>query len=137
MTGPGGQLMIELTLDGTQPREIAFRSAARGAGRGQIVDTVTRLDLRDPRNRAAAESVLMNGMAPPRLLALMRYTARRGTVERSVYDVRDNSSSFALAVKLGAELGLEDRDVEVERTLIAASAWTHGSQERLREDCIA
>jgi hypothetical protein len=138
LNGPGGQLMIELTLDGTEPREIAFRTAGRGGGPGQVVDTVARLDLRDPRNRAAASTVLESGVpSPPRLLALMRYAAQHGTVERAVYDVRDSSSSFALALKLGAELGLEDKDVDVERTLVAASAWTHGSQERLREDCIA
>jgi hypothetical protein len=137
ITGPGGQVMIELTLDGTAARELAFRTAARGRGGTQVVDTVARLDLRDPRNRAAAESVLTSGMAAPRLLALMRYTARHGTVERALYDVRDSSTSFALAVKLVAELGLEDQDVEVERRLVTASAWTHGSQERLREDCSA
>jgi hypothetical protein len=82
--------------------------------------------------------VLVNGVpAPPRLLALMRYAVQHGTVERAVYDVRDSSSSFALAVKLVGELGLEDKDVDIQRQLIAASAWTHGSQERLREDCVA
>jgi hypothetical protein len=138
LTGPGGQVMIELTFAGTDAREIAFRTARRGAGGRQVVDTVARLDLRDPRNRAAAGTVLESGvLAPPRLLALMRYAAAHGTVERAVYDVRDSSTSFALAVKLVAELGLEDKDVDVERTLVAASAWTHGSQERLREDCLA
>ena len=137
-TGPGGQVMIELTLEGDEVRELAFRTAGRGVGRGQVVDTVARLDLRDPRNRAAARNVLVAGVsAPPQLLALMRYTARHGTVERAVYDVRDSSTSFSLGVKLIAELGLDDKDIEVERTLVAASAWTHGSQERLREDCIA
>ena len=138
IAGPGGQVMIELTIAGGDVREVAFRTAARGAGGDRVVDTVARLDLRDPRNRAAAESVLLGGVpAPPRLLSLMRYTVRHGTVERAVYDVRDDSSSFALAVKLVAALGLEDKDVDVERRLVAASAWTHGSQERLREDCVA
>jgi hypothetical protein len=138
VTGPGGEVMIELTVAGDDVREIAFRTASSRAGGSQVIDTVARLDLRDPRNRAAAESVLVNGVpAPPRLLALMRYTVQHGTVERAVYDVRDSSSSFALAVKLVAELGLEDKDVDIERQLIAASAWTHGSQERLREDCVA
>jgi hypothetical protein len=138
VTGPGGQVMIELTTEGDDVREIAFRTASRGAGTGQIVDTVARLDLRDPRNRAAARSMLVSGVpTPPRLLALMRYTVQHGTVERSVYDVHDDSSAFALGVKFVAELGLEDKDVDVERRLVAASAWTHGSQERVREDCIA
>ena len=138
VVGPGGQVMIELTTDGDEVREVAFRTATHSAGGRQVIDTVARLDLRDPRNRAAARSVLVSGVpTPPRLLALMRYTVRHGTVERAVYDVRDSSSSFALAVKLVAGLGLEDKDVDVERRLVAASAWTNGSQERLREDCLA
>ncbi|HEX5620682.1 MAG TPA: hypothetical protein VFX51_19840 [Solirubrobacteraceae bacterium] len=138
LAGPNGQVMIEVTIEGDDVREIAFRSAARGSGGRQVVDTVARLDLRDPRNRAAAESVLVSGVpSPPRLLALMRYTVQHGTVERAVYEVHDGSSTFALAVKLVAELGLEDKDVDVERRLVAATAWTHGSQERLREDCVA
>ncbi|HET8757262.1 MAG TPA: hypothetical protein VFM58_14680 [Solirubrobacteraceae bacterium] len=138
VAGPGGQVMIELTLEGDDAREIAFRTAERGPGNGQVVDTVARLDLRDPRNRAAAESLLVHGVpAPPGLLALIRYTVRRGTVERAVYDVRDSSGSFAAAVKLVTELGLEAKHVEVDRRLVAASAWTHGSHERLRGDCIA
>ena len=138
IVGPGGQVMLELTIEGGDVREIAFRTASRGAGGGEVVDTVARLDLRDARNRAAAQSVFISGVpAPPRLLALMRYTVQHGTVERAVYDVRDSSSSFAMGVKLVAELGLEDNDVDVERRLVAASAWTHGSQERLREDCLA
>jgi hypothetical protein len=138
LTGPGGDVMIELTVVGDDVRELAFRTASSRADGSQVIDTVARLDLRDPRHRAAARSVLETGVpAPPRLLALMRYAVQHGTVERSVYDVRDSSSSFALAVKLVAELGLEDKNVEVERRLIAASAWTNGSQERLRADCVA
>src|SRR4029079_15990650 len=101
-----------------------------GGGR-RVVDPLARLDLRDPRNRAAARSVLVSGVpTPPRLLALMRYTVQHGTVERAVYVFGDSSSSFALAVKLVAGLGLEDKDVDVERRLVPASAWTNGSQER-------
>jgi hypothetical protein len=137
ISGPGGQVMIELTVAGGDVREIAFRSAAGGVG-GRVIDTVARLDLRDPRNRAAAESVLVHGVpAPPQLLSLMRYAIQHGTVERAVYDVSDDSTSFALGVKLGAALGLEDKDVDVERRLVAASAWIDGSQQRLREDCTA
>ena len=130
--------MIELTLAGDDVREIAFRTASRGAADSQVVDTVARLDLRDPRNRAAAKSVLLTGVpTPSQLIKLIRYTVQHGTVERSIYEVRDDSSSFALGVKLVAELGLEAKDVDVTRRLVAATAWTHGSQERLREDCVA
>ncbi len=60
-----------------------------------------------------------------------------GTVERSVYAVEDGSRSFELAAALGAELGLEAGYSKVDRRLVEASAWTGGSQERAREDCVA
>ena len=66
----------------------------------------------------------------------MLYTVQHGTVERAVYDVRDESSDFELAARLGQELGLELEDIKVQRRLVAASAWTPGSQERVREDCV-
>jgi Flp pilus assembly pilin Flp len=142
MAGPStGDVMVELTLEhGAGPREVAFRTAKNGAG-GQVVDTVARLDLRDPANRAAAEHLLTRRLPwPPDVAAevhrLMLYTVQHGTVERSVYDVRDESSDFELAARLGEELGIEVNRVRVQRRLVAASAWTPGSQERLREDCV-
>jgi hypothetical protein len=67
---------------------------------------------------------------------LMLYTVQRGTVERAVYDVRDESGTFELAARLGEELGIEVDHVKVQRRLVSASAWTPGSQERVREDCV-
>lgn len=139
IAGPStGDVMVELTFERGVPREIAFRGLGRDADGGRVVDTVARLDLRDPANRRAAETVLarLPSGAAVNLRALMLYTVRHGTVERAVYDVRDDSSGFELGVKVGAALGVETEDVEVERRLVAASAWTHGSQERLREDCV-
>jgi hypothetical protein len=141
-SGPSnGEAVVELTMDGDGPREIAFRRLGRPAGGDRVVDTVARLDLRDPANRSAAEGVLARRLPwPPAvaddLQALVRVAVQRGTVEQSVYDVRDDSTSLDLAVRFGAELGLDVDDVHVQRRLVAASAWTAGSQERLREDCV-
>ena len=142
LAGPStGDVIVELTLEHGAFREVAFRTAGVGAGRGQVVDTVARLDLRDPANRAAAAHLLTRRLPWPAAVAqelhqLMRYTVQRGTVERAVYDVRDESGTFALAAKLGMELGIDLDRVKVQRRLVAASAWTPGSQERVREDCV-
>jgi hypothetical protein len=58
-------------------------------------------------------------------------------VERAVYAVRDDSSKFELSARLGAERGIQAHEVHVQRRLVAASAWTPGSGERERVDCLA
>jgi hypothetical protein len=141
VAGPStGEVMVELTLDRGAPRELAIRSVGRPAGHGRVVDTVARLDLRDPVNRRAAEGVLSHSLPwPPDLAydlgALTLLAVQRGVVERAVYDVRNDSSDFELGARLGLALGIAHEDIEIERRLVAASAWTHGSQEMLREDC--
>jgi hypothetical protein len=142
MAGPStGGVLVEMTLEHGSPREVAFRTARNGGGPGRVVDTVARLDLRDPANRAAAADLLTQELPWPAAVArevhdVMLYTVQHGTVERSVYDVRDESSDFELAARLGEELGIEVNRVNVQRRLVGASAWTPGSQERLREDCV-
>jgi hypothetical protein len=142
MAGPStGDVLVELTLGpGGSPREVAFRTA-KSAADGRVVDTVARLDLSDAANRAVAERLLSQRLPWPGAVAgevhqLMLYAVQHGTVERSVYDVRDESSDFELAARLGEELGIEVNRVKVQRRLVAASAWTPGSQERMREDCV-
>ena len=101
VVGPGGQVMVELTTEGDEVREVAFRTATHGAGGRQVIDTVARLDLRDPAQPGGGPvRPRERGADPAAAAALMRYTVQHGTVERAVYDVRDSSSSFALAVKL-------------------------------------
>jgi Flp pilus assembly pilin Flp len=142
LAGPGtGDVIVELTLEHGAFREIGFRTAGVAGEHGRVVDTVARLDLRDPENRAAAAHLLTHRLPWPANVArelheLMLYTVQRGTVERAVYDVRDESGTFELAARLGEELGIEVNHVKVQRRLVAASAWTPGSQERLREDCV-
>jgi Flp pilus assembly pilin Flp len=142
VAGPStGDMIVELTLGSDGPREIAFRRLGRGAGAGRVVDTVARLDLRDPANRAAAAGLLARRLPWPgsvgaELRPLLRLAVQRGTVEQAVYDLRDDSTSFEVAARFGGELGLEADHVHVERRLVAASAWIAGSQERVREDCV-
>lgn len=136
-----GDVMVELSFEHGDFRELAFRTVAPGGERGHVVDTVARLDLRDPANRAAAADLITRRLPWPadvahELRRLMLYTVQRGTVERAVYEVRDESSDFELAARLGQELGLQLEDIKVQRRLVAASAWTPGSQERVREDCV-
>jgi hypothetical protein len=136
-----GDVMVELTRSGGDLREIAFRTVTEERP-GRLVETVARLDLRDPGNRAAAAPLLGVRLPwPPRLVSDLRAVARRavqtGTVERAVYERRDESDRFEVAAKLGLELGLQTDRIREQRRLVAASAWTGGSGERERTDCIA
>ncbi len=140
--GSAGPVVAEYTRDRGGPRELAFRVTAPGAKDGEVVETVARLDLRVPANLAVAERVLrISAPWPPAmredLRAVIRHTAAVGTVERSVYAVEDRSIDLALAGRLGAELGIEGGRTKVDRRLVSASAWTAGSRERLREDCVS
>src|ERR1700759_4691427 len=81
-----------------------------GAAPGQVVETVGRLDLRDPLNRAIAEPLLAWRMPwPPELAGALRAvllrTARAGVIERSVYAVEDRSHEWAGALDLGVAVG--------------------------------
>ena len=133
-----GDAIVELTVEGGHPTEIAFRRLGASGAADRVVDTVARLDLRDPANRAAAAAVLERPLPwpPAGARALLALAVQRGTVERSVYDVRDDSGSLEVAARLGAELGVDVEDVRVQRRLVSAGAWTAGSHERLREDCL-
>ena len=137
---PDRAAIVELTRDAAGLRELAFRTAGPGVRGGQAVETVARLDLRDPANRAAAEPLLARRLPwPPAVTRELRALVRRaiavGVVERAVYDVRDGSDQLKLVAKLGLALGVDGREVEIDRRLVAASAWTNGSRERRRADC--
>jgi hypothetical protein len=137
---PARGAVVELTRDAAGPRELAFRTAEAGARGGQVVETVARLDLRRPANRAAAEPLLARRLPwPPAVAGELRARVRRavttGIVERAVYDVRDGTDEVKLEARLGLALGVDGREVEIDRRLVAASAWTHGSRERGRADC--
>jgi hypothetical protein len=131
--GPStGDSIVELSTDAAGPREIAFRTVQRGTRDGQVVETVARLDLRDPGNRAAAETLLARGRD---LRALVARAVRSGIVERAVYDVDDDSEGVELSASLGVSVGVDASETELDRRLVAADAWTDGSRARERADC--
>jgi hypothetical protein len=136
-----GPLLFALTRDAHGLRELAFRRVQNGARPGEIVETVGRLDLRDPENRAVADRLLRVRLPwPPSiardLRAVLLRTVQAGTVERSVYAVDDRSRDFTFAGRLVIELGIDASKIDVARRLVDASAWTHGSPERRRVDCL-
>src|SRR5688500_3455076 len=66
---PDRAAIVELTRDAAGLRELAFRTAGPGVRGGQVVETVARLDLRDPANRAAAEPLLAQRLPWPPAVA--------------------------------------------------------------------
>jgi hypothetical protein len=50
--------------------------------------------------------------------------------------VDDASHTSSLTARLGATLGLDVEHIDVRRQLVAASAWTRGSPQRQRVDCL-
>lgn len=137
----GGPVVAEYTRDRGGPRELAFRATAPGTRANEVVETVARLDLREPANRAVAARLLRRRAPwPPSVLedlrAVIRHTVAAGTVERSVYAVSDRSGDVELAGRLGLELGAELQRTKVDRRLVSATAWTAGSRARAREDCL-
>jgi hypothetical protein len=139
--GPStGDSVVELTRDAAGPRELAFRTVERGTRKDQVVETVARLDLRDAGNRAAVESLLSLRLPWPPAVArelrpLVARSVRTGIVERAVYDVADGSNGIELNAKFGLALGVDTSEVDVDRRLVAAAAWTNGSRARERADC--
>src|SRR4051794_26972794 len=139
--GGGAPLLLGVTRDAHGLRELSFRRAAPGATRGEVVETVGRLDLRDPVNRAIAEPLLARRMPWPAelanaLRAVILRTARAGVVERSVYAVEDRSHEWAGALELGVAVGLDVSELDVRRRLVDAGAWVAGTPERHRADCL-
>ena len=139
--GRTGPLLLAVTRDRGGLRELAFRRVAAGEGDAEVVETVGRLDLRDPTSRAVAERLLRVRLPwPPAiaddLRAVLRRTLAAGTIERAVYSVEDRSHEFSFAARLALELGVEASSLDVSRRLVDASAWTHGSPERRRVDCV-
>jgi hypothetical protein len=139
--GAGGPLLLGVTRDAHGLRELSFRRAVPGAHGGEVVETVGRLDLRDPANLSAARPLLAARTPwPPAALAALHAvllrTSQHGTVERAVYAVDDRSHDVSGTIALGAQLGLDYSQVDVTRRLVDASAWTAGSPERRRADCL-
>jgi hypothetical protein len=134
-------VLIALTRDEGGLKELAFRTVAEGTQPGDVTETTARLDLRDPANRAVADRLLRVRLPwPPSVARDLRAVVRRavthGTVERAVYAVEDHSHELVAAARLALELGIEAESVDVARRLVDAVAWTRGSPERRRADCV-
>jgi hypothetical protein len=139
--GAGATLLLGVTRDAHGLRELSFRRATPGTAAGEVVETVGRLDLRDPANLAIAEPLLAQRMPWPATVAselrgVLLRTAQAGVIERSVYAVEDRSHDWAGALKLGLALGLDVSELDVRRRLVDAGAWMAGSPERRRVDCL-
>ncbi len=67
--------------------------------------------------------------------AMASSTVRSGIVERAVYDVVDQSDGVEVGASLGLSVGMKASEVDVDRRLVAAHAWTQGSPARERADC--
>ena len=135
-----GDVVVELTRERGELRELAFRTVEPGARSGEVVETVGRLDLRPAANRAAVDAAAALASAwPPAVARDLRTAALRtvqaGTVERAVYGVREEATELEIEVRLGVALGIDVERVDLERRLLEASAWTPGSRERERVDC--
>jgi hypothetical protein len=133
--------LVEYTRDANGPLELAFRGVTRGDRPGQVIESVARMDLRDPINLSVAWPLLSHPAPwPPSLFRAMRdvigYAVAVGTVEQSVYAVTDRSHDIDVSVGLGAGLGLRAERTDVDRRLVSATAMIHGSAPRARVDCV-
>jgi hypothetical protein len=101
----------------------------------RLVETVARLDLRDPANAAFARLPWPH-LVPSQVRALRERLARDGTIERSVYSVSDTSRGVSGSISEGIKFGAGVKVVDIRRELVDASARTRGSQQRERFDCL-
>jgi hypothetical protein len=129
--------LAEITLGPDGPREVAFRRASASELDSKITETVHRLDLRDPGNRAVAAPLL--AMKLPwghreAIAAVAERIATHGTIERTVSTVEDDTKGVSGSAKGGWKFGGAYKRIKVKRSLISASARA-GGLERRRYDC--
>ncbi|MBE2318550.1 hypothetical protein DVA67_021395 [Solirubrobacter sp. CPCC 204708] len=130
--------LAEVTFGPDGPRELAFRHAAASELDSRVTETVSRLDLRDPANRAVAAPLLAMKW-PWRDRAALAAAAERisthGTIERTVSSVEDDTRGISGSVKGGWKFGGSVKRIKVHRSLVSASARA-GGFERQRYDCV-
>lgn len=129
--------LAEITVGPDGPRELAFRHAAASDMDSKVTETVSRLDLRDPANRAVAAPLLAmklpwgDGAAIDAVAARIR---SHGTIERTVSSVEDDTKGISGSAKGGWKFGGSVKRIKVHRELISAGARV-GGLERVRYDC--
>ena len=133
-TGRGeASLMAEYTLDDSGPRQLTLRQIVPSDRGNRLTESVARLDLRDPVNQALLPWTRLG--SDPR--GVVDDIVRRGTVEHNVYSVNDTTRSLSGEFAWGIKIGASGKLVNVERTLVDATAKTPGSsRERERFDCL-
>jgi hypothetical protein len=89
---------------------------------------------------AAAAPVIARLRTPSGKLADLRALLDRirvaGTTQRYVSRVNDSSAGATLALGDGLKFGVSASRIKIRRRLIDARAWTPGSAERARADCL-
>jgi hypothetical protein len=133
--------LAEYTFGRDGPRELAFRRLDATAHGDRSVDTLMRLDLRDPANRAVAQPLLDTRLPwppsiRPRVDAVLRRIGTHGTVERTVFEVADDSIGASGSVRGPWKFGASGKLIRVHKRLVEATARTGGA-ERERFDCVA
>jgi hypothetical protein len=125
--------MAEYTVDGDGPRQLTLRQIVPSNRGNRLSETVARLDLRDPVNRALLPWTRL--ASDPR--GVVDDVVRHGTVEHNVYSVNDTSRSLSVELAWGIKVGVSGKYTNVQRTLVDATARTPGSgKERSRFDCL-
>jgi hypothetical protein len=130
------QWLVEYTRTPAGPREVVFRHAEAGDAGNRVTETIGRLDLRDAANRAVAEPLARGVPTPAEARAVLRRIREAGVTERYTSSVADTSSEVSASVKLGLKLAVSGARIHVRKRLVAAGAWTGGSGERERFDCL-
>ncbi len=133
--------LVEYTYGPDGPRELAFRTATPGKLGNRVTEVVGRLDLRDGANRAVAGALIeLRAPWPRDVAARVRAVADRivthGIVERTVFDVDDNSSGVSGSIRAPIKFGGGGRRIEIHKRLVDAGARTGGPRERERFDCL-
>ena len=106
-----------------------------------LPETVYRLDLRDPENRAVAAPLLAakwpwGARERAAIAAVGKRIAGHGTIERTVSSVSGDTRGISGSVRGGWKFGGGVKRIKVHRELVAASARV-GGFERARQDCQA
>jgi hypothetical protein len=132
--------LVELTLGPDGARELAFRHAAAGESDSKLTESVHRLDLRDPANRAVAAPLLSvrlpwGSRERATIAAVARRIRSHGTIERTVSSVQDDTKGLSGSVKGGWKFGGSIKRIKVHRELVSASARV-GGLDRERYDCV-
>jgi hypothetical protein len=129
-----GRLVAEYTTG--SPPAITLRSAGRGSD-GSEVQTLMRLTLSDPADRAAAARVAFVSLADPALALrdLMARIRARGTVERLRYRTRSDTRGWSYGLDLALKLGADRKTTVTSRELVDAQV-VNGPLPATRYDCL-